>query len=106
VTHADALRALVTPSPDGCILALIVSPRAGKTALDGVAGDGLRLRVAAPPVDGAANAAVVRFLADVFDVPASRVRLIAGVRGRRKRVAIVGLSADDVIARLDALLLV
>ncbi len=104
MTPAEALRSLVLATPDGCVLALIVSPRAGKTAVAGVAEEGLRLRVAAPPVEGAANAAVLRFLADVFDVPTSRVRLIGGERGRRKRVAIAGLSADDAVARLAPLL--
>lgn len=100
MTGADALRAVIAPSTDGCVLALVVAPRAGKTAFNGVAADGVRLRVAAPPVDGAANAAVVRFLADVFDVPPSRIRLVAGERGRRKRIAVAGLALDEAIARL------
>ncbi|HEX5500372.1 MAG TPA: DUF167 domain-containing protein [Thermomicrobiales bacterium] len=104
MTDAETLRAVVAPSPDGCVLTLIVAPRAGKTAFAGVGPDGLRLRVAAPPVDGAANGAIVRFLADVFAVPPSRVRLIAGERGRRKRVAVAGIHADEAIAWLETLL--
>ncbi|HEU0116420.1 MAG TPA: DUF167 domain-containing protein [Thermomicrobiales bacterium] len=104
MTPAEALRTAVTSTPDGCVLALVVTPRAGKTAFTGVAPDGLRLRVAAAPVDGAANEAVVRFLADVLDAPPSRVRLVAGERGRRKRIAVAGVSVADAIARLAPLL--
>lgn len=100
MTAAEALGAVVTPSPAGCVLALTVSPRAAKTAFSGIAADRLKLRVAAPPAEGAANEAVIRFLAAVLDVPMSRVRLVAGQRGRRKQIAITGLSVGEAIARL------
>ena len=59
------------------------------------------MRVAAPPVDGAANAALVRFLADVLGVQKSSVDVVAGASRRRKRVAIAGLTPDQVIGRLE-----
>jgi uncharacterized protein len=101
VTDVETLRSVVTPTAGGCAIALVVTSRASRAGLDGVAADGVRLLVAAPPVDGAANVAVVRFLAGVLDVPPSRVRLIAGERGRRKRVAIAGMAASDAVARLS-----
>lgn len=60
----------------------------------------LRLRVTAPPVDGAANAAVVRLLGDLLGVPKSRVTIVAGQTSRRKRVRIVQMDADTLRARL------
>jgi uncharacterized protein (TIGR00251 family) len=82
------------------VLAVIATPRAGVTALAGIDGDALRVRVAAPPVDGAANAALVRYLADLLGVPKSRVEVLAGQTGRRKRILVSGMSETEARARL------
>jgi hypothetical protein len=60
----------------------------------GLHGDALKIRVAAPPVDGAANEAIIRFFADRLDVPRSRVRLTKGGSGRRKVVEIEGIALE------------
>ena len=60
----------------------------------------MRLRVQAPPVEGAANEAVCRFLAKALGVGKSKVRLVQGERSREKTIEIAGLSAQDVRARL------
>jgi uncharacterized protein (TIGR00251 family) len=60
----------------------------------GLHGDALKIRVAAPPVDGAANEAIIRFFADRLDVPRSRVRLTTGASGRRKVVEIQGIGLE------------
>ncbi len=86
--------------PDGVVIALTVVPRSAKTGFDRVDHGMARLRVAAPPVEGAANAAVVRFLADTFDLPRSRVKLLAGDASRRKRVLLVGLDHATAAALL------
>ncbi|HET9681722.1 MAG TPA: DUF167 domain-containing protein [Candidatus Limnocylindrales bacterium] len=65
-----------------------LTPRAGVDRIDGAADGVLRCRVAAPPVDGAANDALRQLLADALDLPPSAVRLVAGERGRRKVVTI------------------
>jgi uncharacterized protein YggU (UPF0235/DUF167 family) len=62
-----------------------------------VTGGALRVRVAAPPVDGAANDALIRLLADALAVPRAQVRLVAGASGRRKLIEIDGL--DPAFAR-------
>lgn len=54
-------------------------------------GDAIKIRLAAPPVDGAANEELVRFLAERLGVPRTAVRIVAGETGRRKRVAVVGV---------------
>ena len=60
------------------------------------------MRVTAPPVDQAANDAVVRLLADVLDVPRSRIVIVAGATSRNKTVQIGGLTIDQVRARIGA----
>ena len=75
-------------------------PRAGSTEVAGRHGSGVRIRVAAPPVDGAANEELVRFLAKRLDVPRSRVTIVRGHSSRSKTVVIVGMSTDAVLARL------
>jgi uncharacterized protein (TIGR00251 family) len=77
-----------------------VQPRASRTELAGPHGDALTVRIAAPPVDGAANEALVRFLADRLEVPRSAVRLEAGAAGRSKLVAVAGLTLGAAVHRL------
>ncbi len=78
-----------------------VAPRARSTAVAGRHGDAIRIRIAAPPVDGAANAELVRFLAERLGVPRGAVAIVSGAGARRKTVEIVGLATAAVI---DALL--
>ncbi len=84
----------------GTAFAVRVIPRAQKNAIQGEIGDALKVRLCAPPVDGAANAALVEFLAEKAGVPRSRVRIVAGATGRNKRVAIDGIAPDAAEARL------
>lgn len=79
---------------------LRVLPRASKTAPAGVRDDALVVRIAAPPVDNAANDALIEFLCDTLQVPRRSIRILSGERGRRKRIAIDGVTLDAVKARL------
>jgi len=78
-----------------------VIPRARKTECAGFRDDVLVVRLAAPPVDGAANDALIAFLARKLGLPRHRVTLVGGERSRDKRVQIDGL---DAAAARDALL--
>jgi uncharacterized protein len=78
-----------------------VIPRARRTESSGERDGAFVIRLAAPPVDGAANDALVEFLSDTLNVPRRAVRIVSGERGRRKRVEIDGLTAGDVKARLS-----
>jgi uncharacterized protein (TIGR00251 family) len=78
-----------------------VQPRASRTELAGRHGDALKIRLAAPPVDGAANEALVRFLADRLDVSRSAVRLEAGATGRTKVLAVAGIGVAAAMRRLE-----
>jgi uncharacterized protein len=77
-----------------------VQPRASRTELVGRHGDALKIRVAAPPVDGAANDTLVRFLAELLGVPRSSVAVTAGGSGRVKTVAVSGVGVEGATKRL------
>jgi uncharacterized protein (TIGR00251 family) len=73
---------------DAIVLTLHVNPGAKRTEVAGMHGDALKIRLAAPPVDGKANAELRRFLAAEFGVPLARVTLVRGEASRRKTVRI------------------
>jgi len=78
-------------------------PRGPTDRVDGVRDGELRVRVAAPPVDGAANSALLRLLARELDVAPTSIRLVAGAAGRRKIVSIGGISSERIVARWPGL---
>lgn len=80
-----------------------VIPRASRSGIDGTRDGALLVRVNAPPVEGAANAAVVEVLSLALGVPKRNVTIASGTRGRQKRVRIAGMTADDAAARLQSL---
>ena len=67
-----------------------MQPGAKRSAFAGRHGERIKLRLAAPPVEGKANAALIEFLADYFGVPRRNVTIVSGVKSRAKRVAIEG----------------
>ena len=71
-------------------------PRAARSEVVGVLGGALKVRLAAPPVDGAANAALVELLADELDVPRAAVRIVSGATARTKLVEVTGIDARTV----------
>lgn len=85
---------------DGARLTLHIQPRGSRNAIAGVHGDAIKVRLTAPPVDGAANEALIRFLADALGVSRSALTLTSGTTSRRKTVAVAGLGPDQVRARL------
>ncbi|MFM6853326.1 MAG: DUF167 domain-containing protein [Sphingopyxis sp.] len=91
----------------GIIIRVRASPRASRCAVRGVIalpdGPALSIAITAPPADGAANAALVRFLADQLGVAKSTITILAGTSGRIKRVAVAGESAG-LIARIITML--
>lgn len=74
------------PADGGCDLLVHVVPNASKTAPAGLHDGALRLRLAAPPIDGRANNALVEWLADELGLPRRGVRLLSGETSRRKRL--------------------
>ena len=84
----------------GVLLRVHVQPRASADRLEGLHGEQLRLRLTAPPVGGAANAACIAFLAKKLGVSRSRVQLYAGEKSRDKLVHIAGLTPAQVATTL------
>lgn len=77
-----------------------VAPRASRDEVLGTQGGELRVRLHAPPVEGAANAALMALLAHVLDVRQNQVQIVAGWSSRRKLVAVQGLDMGEVQTRL------
>jgi uncharacterized protein (TIGR00251 family) len=87
-------------SPPETRLTVEVRPRAGRDAIDGWRGAVLRVRVAAPPADGAANEAVRALLAERLGCARSRVEILRGHAARTKVVGIAGLDRAETLSRL------
>jgi uncharacterized protein (TIGR00251 family) len=86
--------------PDGVYLSLKVQPRASKNEIGEVTGSELKVKVTAPPVDSAANEAVLSLLAATLDCPRNAVQLVRGATARHKQVRIVGMAGEEVARRL------
>lgn len=80
----------VTQLPDGLVLRLYIQPKASRDSLVGVHGDELKVAITAPPVDGQANAHLVKFLAKQFRVAKGQVVIEKGDLGHHKQVKIIG----------------
>ena len=81
-------------TPDGWLLSVHVQPGARRTEVAGMHGSALKIRVAAPPVEGKANAALEAFVAERLRVARSRVRVAKGELSREKRIAVSDPAAD------------
>lgn len=85
---------------EAATVAFHVLPRASRDGVAGIAGDAVRVRLTAPPLENRANEALVRFLSARLSVPRPRVEIVAGKRGRKKIVRIVGVSRNELLRRL------
>jgi uncharacterized protein YggU (UPF0235/DUF167 family) len=86
----------LVPDPRGTIITVRVIPRAGRTAIDGVRGDALLIRLAAAPVGGAANDALLDLLSHTLRVPRRRLTILSGASTRDKRILIHDTTIADV----------
>ena len=84
------------------VLSVRVKPRSSRDALEGERDGALVVRLTAPPVEGEANAALVRVLGRALGVPPSSVRVLSGATGRNKRLHVSGVSAAEARSRLEA----
>lgn len=82
------------------MLAIRVIPRSPRTRVDGRRGDAILIRLKAPPVDGAANEALIAFLSDVLDVPRRSIAIVSGQTSRDKRVRVEGIEQAVAMSRL------
>lgn len=81
---------------DGVRITVRVQPRASRNELAGLHGDALKVRLTAPPVDGAANEALTKFLSATFGVPTRAITIVAGTSSRTKIVELAGITEDRV----------
>ena len=79
------------------VFAVRVAPRASKTAAAGAHGGALKVRVAAPPVEGAANEELARYLAGALGVPARAVEIVSGHASKSKLVRVAGARASELL---------
>jgi uncharacterized protein len=86
---------MIEAARDGVLLKLWIQPGASKTKVAGPHGDRLKIQVAAPPVEGAANEELLRFLKKTLGVPLSNLELVRGASSRQKDVFCRGIQADE-----------
>jgi uncharacterized protein (TIGR00251 family) len=92
----------IVPQSDGVLLLVKLQPRASKNEIVGALGGELRIKVTAPPVDAAANEALLRLLAEALDCPRSKVELVRGQTSRHKTIKLHGMNAAVVTSSLSA----
>ncbi len=85
----------------GTLLSVKLQPRASKNEIGEPLGNELKIKVTAPPVDAAANQALVEFLADKLDCSRGKVELIRGQTSRHKTILIHGFTPAEVLARIS-----
>ena len=84
----------------GVLLSVKLQPRASKNEIGAPLGDELKIKVTAPPVDAAANEALVELLAEKLDCPRGRIELLRGHKSRHKVLKLHGLAADEIVQKL------
>ena len=95
-----SLPVIARDSERGALLTVHVQPGSSRTECVGIHGDAIKIRLAARPIDGAANDELIRFIAERCAVPRANVQLQAGATGRRKRLTVKGVTAEWLLARL------
>jgi uncharacterized protein (TIGR00251 family) len=85
---------------DGLLLSVKLQPRASANEIGEALGNELRIKVTAPPVDAAANEALIKLLAHQLNCPRNRVELVRGHTSRHKTIRLHGLAAEDVLKSL------
>ena len=86
----------------GTLLSVKLQPRASKNEIGAPLGDELKIKVTAPPVDAAANQALVELLADTLDCPRGKMELVRGQTSRHKTIKLHGLTTENVQEKLTA----
>ncbi len=98
--HAMDLPPFLRRCPEGTVIAIKAQPRARSTELAGLHGAELKVRVAAPPVDSAANEALIAFLAELLGCPKRSVVLLRGGSSTHKQMLVTGVPLETLVERL------
>lgn len=102
VSNPGEADAWCSATPDGCCIRLQIQPRASRSAVMGPFGEPprLKIRVAAPPVDGEANEELLQFLRKKLRLPLNQMHIVRGETSKQKDILITGLTKSEVCARL------
>ncbi|MGI6711617.1 MAG: DUF167 domain-containing protein [Bacillota bacterium] len=87
---------MIKEKENSVVVNVKVQPRAAKNEIAGVIGDAVKLRVTSPPVDGEANAAVIKIFKNLFRIPNNAISITSGLTSRNKTVEITGVSLEEV----------
>ena len=90
----------IQPTPGGITIRVFVAPRSSANKVMGEHNGAVKIALTAPPVEGAANKALVEFLAKLLGVPRSSVSLVSGETSRQKRVKVLGVSVEQALEKL------
>jgi uncharacterized protein len=91
-------------TPQGVLLRVHLQPRAAHDRVVGLHGEALKIALTAPPVENAANAALLAFLATLFQIPRASVSLMSGAKSREKRVLVSTATPQHLVQRLESTL--
>jgi uncharacterized protein (TIGR00251 family) len=86
---------------DAVLITVRVIPRASRSEIAGTRGDAVLVRLAAPPIDGAANAELVEVFSEALGVPKRAITIVSGETSRLKTLRVAGISSQAVVATLD-----
>jgi len=100
IPNAMSTPGFLKVTPDGVLISIKLQPRASRTEIGEPIGDELKIKVTAPPVDSAANQALLELLAETLNCPRGAVQLVRGKTSRHKQVAVQGVSVEQVQNRL------
>ena len=90
----------IKETEEGIVFQIHVVPRSAKSEFAGVQGDAVKLKIAAPPVEGQANAECIRFLSDILGIKKKQIKILSGHKSKKKTVAIEGITRKDMEALL------
>jgi hypothetical protein len=102
--EANAFLAFLKAAPEGIFLSVHLQPRAAKNEVIGPMGGHLKVRVTAPPIEGAANEACREFLSNIFGIAKGRIRIVSGSKSRVKKVLLEGMDLETATSRISRLL--
>ncbi len=94
----------IRPTDHGCTFSVRVHPGARRDAVTGVQGGSLKISLTTPPTDGRANIALIAFLANIFDIPRSRIQLLTGAASRSKTLRVQLADSGRILEALHAAL--
>ncbi len=94
------LTGFIKETAEGITISVKIQPRASKNEVVGLHGNALKIRLTAPPVEGAANALLITFLSDKLDLPKQNFELIQGLTSRNKLIRVIGINKELILKKL------